>query len=273
MTDTPEKTCQDIAQRLRAGGAIDGAYREHAQDCEVCSTLLDRELASALGAFRPAASGETAASFTALTADLESTAGWRTRLMEWSRPARAALMGSAALVICLAVAATTLREDFAAYPAVRMGAVLATFGVVMLGAIHESLRPLYRPSRSLAQTWGTIVSVLGLGVVVAALPIAHTSVPAALEGLGASLIPRAARCLAFGAAVGAPLLLLGGLVDRVRPPRWSTTLLAAGAAGLLGNAALQLHCPIVHQEHLLLGHATVTAVLLAVNVVLYRWLA
>jgi hypothetical protein len=269
MSDRHEITCQDVARRVRDGEELDEALADHAASCDVCRTVSDEALASALNSTSQI-SGATSLKFDELATHIDEQSGWFEGILELSRSARFAILGTAALAVCVIVGLVTLRADWAAYPTGRMVGVLAVFGAGAFASLYESLRPLYVPARSETTVWGAVAALLAVSVAVAALPIAHTSMPVALEGLGAALVPRAVECLLFGAAVGAPILALAALIDRVRPPRKSTALLAAAAAGLVGNAALQLHCPIVHQEHLLLGHATVTVVLIAANLAAYR---
>jgi hypothetical protein len=60
------------------------------------------------------------------------------------------------------------------------------------------------------------------------------------------------------------MLALFWALDRGRHGAWPGALTAAGAAGLTGILALELHCPLTHPTHLVVGHATVGSVLLLV---------
>ena len=64
----------------------------------------------------------------------------------------------------------------------------------------------------------------------------------------------------FGLLCAAPLVIIVRALDRA--PLLGVTTLAL--AGLVGNIALQLHCPIVSRSHLLAGHFTVPLFLILV---------
>jgi len=171
-----------------------------------------------------------------------------------SRPARVLLL----LGFAVAVAALTWlvagRADLATYPRTRMIATLAWFAAAAGAAAWLALRPIYlpRPARS------TTALVLGFAVlgplVTAVLPAAPT---AAAIIAAENLWSWAYGCFACGVTAGLAALLFARAVDRGGSLATGQLALAAAAAGLVGNAALQLHCPINQPLHLLLGHATV----------------
>jgi hypothetical protein len=61
--------------------------------------------------------------------------------------------------------------------------------------------------------------------------------------------------------LGLPVLLVAFAVRRAEVDGAALGALAGVAAGLTGNLALQVHCPITHTAHLLIGHATLIIVL------------
>jgi hypothetical protein len=176
--------------------------------------------------------------------------------------------------LCVALAALLLaivgvlapRPDLTAYPPGRMLTVFAGLGALLLVSVRLSLRPLHRPPPPAP----AVLSVLALSVAAAAgfslLPAAHVLLPHTSPAPELGLWQHVRPCLAFGFALGLPLFAALRFFDRgVRLGAWP----AAAALGLLGNLALQLHCPITEPSHLLLGHATVG---LLAAVLLLPWL-
>ena len=265
--------CRQFRKQLGEGkDHEEGEAAEHVAECAACRELVSGEvpLSDILGDVSHQA--ETAPpSFDSLKAEIDDEPNWRSGLLELSRGVRFGLLAVVALVVCLLVWLFSRRPYWEAYPALRMWAILGGFSAMSLAAIFASMRPLYRPSFSDRTAWLMAVALVAVGVVVAGLPPAEMTQPEALAGMGAELVPRALQCLAYGTVAGMPVVVVARLLDRARLPRLSSSLMVGAGAGIVGNAALQIHCPIVHQEHLLLGHATVTLAAVGINLALYRW--
>jgi hypothetical protein len=196
----------------------------------------------------------------AVRADLERERGAVAWLRSRSTPVRVALaVGFGVLVGALTVLLAA-RHDLHAMPPARLALSVAWFGIASGTCAWLALRPLFLapPSR-------------GLVAAVAAFAFAGPVVTALLPELPTTAYHHAYRaglagmaCFSIGAAVSALALLFARALDRGGSRAGGQLVLAAAAAGLVGNLALVLHCPLNHPGHLLLGHATVPlAVLLA----------
>jgi hypothetical protein len=96
-----------------------------------------------------------------------------------------------------------------------------------------------------------------LPLILALRPRAHVDHPASLAGVGDDFLHRAAACCLYGTLLAIPWLVLCWALDRSEHRSAPNALLAAGAAGVAANLALELHCPITARSHLALGHAGV----------------
>ncbi len=177
------------------------------------------------------------------------------------------------LVVLLSVAVTvasvvfTPRVDLAVYPSWRMLGSLALLGMVTAAAAWRLLRPLYAPPSPLWVSRGLVVAGVLLPVALALIPMQHVGV-AADEGSRFAL--GCGKCLAFGGAMGFPVLLLALLSRRSRIDGAAVTALAGVAAGIAGNLTLQVHCPITEPVHLLIGHALLVVLLAGAAVIWER---
>ncbi len=187
---------------------------------------------------------------------LDTEGGLRARTRSWPGPARTALLVLGAFGVVGLVALVRPRMDLDHYP---MGRMLL-FAVLTGGLTAFVLPLLSRPTHAPPPRTGPWPLALALAV-----PVALAVLPAA-HGVGHSahsFLASAAFCFAFGTAAGLPALLLAWLVERQDPQPLARALLAAAAAGLVGNMALQVHCPITTPLHLLVSHAVIGAVLVA----------
>jgi hypothetical protein len=257
--------CNDVKTQLSRGEAPAG---DHMDRCPACQELTASGgvLGRALAAIPAAASDlDLGAGFLNLTQSLQADRGLRPWLA--SRPTweRRLVLVSALAAILLVSFGFLVRPDLSIYPAGRMTLVLVGLASVGVAGAWTTLRPLQRPPGS-RNVW-TLLLVAGLlwPVVVGLLPAAHQAHAASVQGTGAMLAQKAAACFVFGLVFALPVLVLAWLFNRSpRHYRLSTqALLAAVVAGLGGNLALQAHCPITGQEHLLVGHATVAPALVA----------
>jgi hypothetical protein len=158
------------------------------------------------------------------------------------------------------VAATRLRSDWDVYPRQRLVVSGLVFGVGLAISLLLLLRSLGRPRARAGVQAAMVAFGLSIPLVLALLPGPHAAHPAS-AGHGADLWPRALACFAYGTGLALPFL--GTLWAVARSDRVASfgLSLAAAAAGLVANAALLVHCPIVHLDHLLLGHASIGVVL------------
>ncbi len=167
------------------------------------------------------------------------------------------LAGAWVLLLCGVVLAATPRPDLMLYPRGRLVLELGVLLAALVLALHGALRPLTLPAWSAGRR---VVPLVAGGVSLAiwcGLPMAHADHPASLVGVGEDFVPRAVACLLFG--LGFAALAGGGLaaLSRARGRQWLPGALGVWAAALMGLAALYLHCPITHPQHLWAGHATV----------------
>lgn len=258
--------CDEITDLIRAGKQLDAEAQAHVQGCELCTALIG-EGASVAEVLRQASSGlesdlETMAA--ALRQDLErEESTWFGKLRSLATPQRLTLVLMVMLALIVYVWLGPRRADIAEYPARRMLLVLTTLGIVGLGGLSlalESLSERPRPTPRLAY----FLFGLALPTALAALPAAHVAHPASTQGLGADLMPRALACLLWGTAIALPVILLLRGLDRFEGGHSGRSALIAVVGGLFGNIALQLHCPLTGPAHLLLGHATVSGLVLIV---------
>lgn len=248
--------CRSVHDSLERGQPLSAEAQEHLLECPACRALAadGGELARLLGAApAPAPAFDVDAMLRGMEGTLESPP--RHRLRELPTRTRVAAAAALVLAVLLAMAVAFPRPDLAIYPTLRLLAELTLQTGAALAAAWIVLRPLHLPALSDARRVGAVAVALLAPVALAALPAAHGDHAASLAGAGDDFARRALACFAYGAAWTAPLLLLLRLSDRM--PGRASTLAAAGAAGLVASAALLLHCPITHPEHLLAGHATV----------------
>lgn len=197
-----------------------------------------------------------------------SDASLRGRAQALASGVRLGLVAAAALAVLAGVAALALRPDSHAYPSLRMLVTLLLLGGVGVPVARAALRPWHRPQPTSRTTLWWLGLPFALALLLAALPAAHVWLPHTAPPAGRALWQHASACLALGFACGAPVFLLAWFVGRDTP---RSALVATALVGLVGNLALQLHCPITEQAHLLAGHAMVGVAALSLLVI--PWLA
>lgn len=261
-------SCDQVKQCVLEGAELSPALRQHAETCEVCSELLlfmealphgDEPQSEPTERF--ADEGEPSElELSAAQQQIKELIAHEQRGLArfksiptlWARLITIFL----AFAVLAIVVVTKGRPDLQVYPEGRMTGALIALAVGFLITLRLSFRPLFLPYRPASQV---VALTLGFALpfVLGALPMAHAAYPASLGGVGAALVPRAAVCLVWGVIVALPLM---ALVLVLRRWGWQSRAHAFALAillGLFGNWALQLHCPITHPEHLLLGHAPV----------------
>jgi hypothetical protein len=157
------------------------------------------------------------------------------------------------------------RSGFGPVPVHYVVLVLTVLATLLAVLIRWSVRPLQAspPERR------GFVAAFAAGLAVPVLFAVITPPGAAFARNPVVGEPAAAiGCFVIGAFSGALLVFGLRLLDRGASS--STGLTAAVAGGLLGNAALELHCPVTAPMHLLTGHASVGFALLLVMALLGR---
>lgn len=249
--------CSGIQDILRSGGRPDTPEAQaHRETCGACRVLVseDARLVGALDSL-DLPTGNLDSMLADLTGRLERERGLLAWLRSRSTQVRVGLVGALGAVMALLALALTPRADLAVYPISRMALVVVGLTALATWTITHGLRPLHRPPRTTG--WAILALALMVPMALALLPVAHAAHPASLEGAGDDFLRRAMACFLFGAITGLPVLVLARFVDRRAHTNRVSGLLAAALAGLVGNLALQFHCPITHLPHLLVGHAAV----------------
>lgn len=187
-----------------------------------------------------------------------------------STPLRFAIIGLCVALISTGVFMLTQRADLSVYPLLRFLTECGSLVLLALLILAAVLRPVHKAP--LAGYW--IILMAGAALLLPSLgsllPVAHQAHPASLEGAGADLMPRALACYIWGTIVSLPILALIAGLDRDDQQSTRKLVFVALGAGLFGLFCLQMHCPITHQPHLFLGHATVVYGLVALYI-LFRF--
>jgi hypothetical protein len=160
----------------------------------------------------------------------------------WVRRSTAAL---AAGLIVFFGGVRALRPDIEDCSPLHLALGLGALVFLLALSAYEALRPLHRPALPPWKSGALIALTLASTFVLALIPPHHGPVD------GAPLLAHVTPCLFTGLLLGLPVYLLLRLLDR---GSGAGALLAACAAGLAGDLALQLRCPRTDLEHLMLGH-------------------
>jgi len=179
----------------------------------------------------------------------------RARLAELPTPYRVGLaVGLSGLVTAAAIKPLTASSE----PTHLV--MCAVYAGTALWLMLAALRPFQRPLISAGRAWlrmaVAVAAVVGLSVLPSLLKAEVITAPAAA----------ALACLSVGTAFGLPVFVILRLLDRgQRLGPW----LSALAAGVVGNLALQVHCPADDAPHRLLGHALILGVLMLLAAVAF----
>jgi hypothetical protein len=241
----PELDCVDVREALVSGRPLSAAEAEHAAACPVCSQAL------------PQAGAGEAALFAAVEAAVQEERG----LAAWLRnlPTMVRIFVGFDVAIALVTMMTLARPRWAygPVPMERVTFAVSVLALLYVFVLRQALRPLQAPPAN--RRLVTAVFAAGLAV-----PLLFALFPPAGPGDSALAAMRTAvSCFWFGAAPGALLVVALRLLDRGAHAVGDVALLAAVGGGLVGNAALELHCPSTAPLHLVLGHATVGVALVA----------
>lgn len=233
--------CHDVHERVRNGDDL-APCQAHLDECPACQELAGGVGSGLAGA--SALSGAPALDFGALEAALGEEQGPLGRLRSLPTPARRGLtlLLAAALGGGLWVAA----KEVVMGPAALAAGVL---GVLCLVGLWNALRPLHEPP----MPRGRWLGLIGLAL---ALPLALACLPPSAQGGGEA---PALKCFAVGSILGLPVLLLALALDRApgAVAIGSGALLAAAAAGGVGNVCLEGLCATGGLGHRVGGHATI----------------
>jgi hypothetical protein len=246
-----------VREALFAGRPLSAAEAEHAATCPICSASLP---------------GGDAAPSRELLAEVESAVRRDTGFVAGLRslPTTARLFAAIASAALLAagMASTRPRWLFGPMPIDRIVLVLCVLFVLVAILLRLSLRPLQVAAPSARAVRGSLLAALLVPVYFALTPPNPEAAALDAPGMAAAL-----GCFLFGAIPGVLLVVALRALDRNAHRGIDVALLAAACGGLAGNAALELHCPSVAPLHLLLGHASVGAALVAVYFVSKRLVA
>jgi hypothetical protein len=196
-----------------------------------------------------------------LQAALEQEKGLGARLRALPTPRR--VLFALGLVAFLGAVELALlaRADLHLVPLSVLVTLVVVLSALILAGVRLVLRPLQEPSLGLKERALLALFMLAAPV---ALSFAQpdTGHSAGFHGQGVDLFIKAAACTAHGMVLAAVMIVGLFLLDR-RLLRASWAPVLAGAlSGVVATLGLQLHCPIPHSAHWLLGHATVGFVVL-----------
>ena len=168
--------------------------------------------------------------------------------------------------ICMMTAIAMPPTDWSSVqePRVLLGMLALT--VLFGAAVIVATRPLQLPE---LPRW-KVVTLATLSVAatfVLAVTVAGEPMPGHEHG---SVWAHASPCMYMGLLAGIPVYGIARLLDR---GAFLAPLLAAAAAGLAGNVALQIHCPMADPWHNLAGHASVALLFVGGMLLLERVLA
>lgn len=241
--------CADVAEAVSRGEPLSAEAQAHVSHCRVCQASRD--------AARPA-SGD--ALFARVEAAIGEERGLLARLR--SLPTGLRVLGAVAWAVIIVLASTlaTPRSAYGPVPAQYLVLAVTVLAILTALAVRLDLRPLQVVPSGHASVLGMIAVGLAVPVALAVLPAPGPQVTS-LPGVGDT--PAIVGCFLIGCGAGTLLILGLRALDRGAHRSPTNVLLAAAAGGLLGNAALELHCPITTTVHLLLGHATVGIALAA----------
>ena len=245
--------CSDIRGLVQRGESPSGAEVDaHVADCAACEALISAtEVTAALGAEAPSNAGidslrQSVAE--AVRGDRGPAAWLRSRATGTRRLLGVLLV----LLVAAAGAMMGIRPDFDTHSGLNTSTGIV-LGVLAALALFYAIRPMSAPPSSQRVTVGILVAALVLPVLVAVTPMISDWVM-----VGGSELPQnSGTCLGIGTLFGLPALLFMWALDRGAHAALFRALLAAGAAGLLANLALHVHCHLTHPTHLLAGHASI----------------
>lgn len=141
------------------------------------------------------------------------------------------------------------RRDLSEYPLPLLALYVGCLGVLLLLALAAVLRPAHKPHLPPWQSKALTGVAIAATTVLALVPNLHAH--AEVRPFGLMTI---APCALFGLGVGLPIYGLLRLLDRGNP---FGRVVAAAAAGLMANIALELKCPYGGAAHLVVGHVMV----------------
>jgi hypothetical protein len=259
--------CGDFIAALKRGEPSSSPeLAAHTASCEVCRDLAGSpSLGNRLAALDPPA---LPVSFDAIAAAISRERG----PVAWlrSRPAATrfvlAVLVAATTAIAVLAAGHGPRRDLSLYPLPRLVLALGLLGGVSLGSIWLVFRPLQLAPLTRASVF-VLIAGFAVRLALALLPRTHPADPDALAVHG----PNALECFTSGAVMGLPLVAFALAASRM--PTLTTRLLAASAAGLLGNLVLELGCPSTDPTHLLEGHAPIVPALVSLAYVISKGVA
>ncbi|MFO0692272.1 MAG: hypothetical protein U0230_01830 [Polyangiales bacterium] len=183
----------------------------------------------------------------------------RMRLRAAPTSVRRAIAIASFVAIAIFTYATAGRTDLALYPLGRFVAECLAYATLLGTSLALALRPQHVPSLPRPVVSLFTAATLLATVALAVAPPPHHLPLFLVEGFHASWTD-GLPCLYIGLLLGLPVYFLARVLDRGTP---LSSVLAAASAGLMGNLALELHCPSVDARHRLVGHASVGFVFLA----------
>lgn len=187
--------------------------------------------------------------FERIASEVQRDRGLRARLRSLPTGWRVAI----ALGAVLSLGAVYAVIDGPGAPLMKLGALAA----IAVLTVVVALRPIQQPALPRWSVVAAIVISLGIPIALEALGPLLVDTPPAPGGLLGLFVesPPPWRCFGLGVALALPVVIVVAFLDR--GARASSTVLAAAAAGLAGNIALDAHCRSADPLHLVLGHALV----------------
>jgi len=251
--------CQAIRDALAKGEALSDSQARHAEGCETCSDLLgaDAELARGVVGVPAPAAEDLGPLLAAVERRIDQERGPVAWLRSRPTPLRHVLGALLPLAIVAWILIAKRRPDLAVYPAPRLLLTVLVYAGLLGAVVRSTLAPLQERALAARTRWLLVAAALLVPFLVAALPQAHAAHAASLAGAGDDFARRALACFGFGEALALAVLVAWAALARDAHHGVKTAALAAVGAGLAGILALELHCPITHPLHLLVGHATV----------------
>lgn len=252
--------CDAVRDALQRGEPLTAELAAHVVECEVCGQLVP---ASAVLGEDPIPAAATLALFDRVEKDIAAEHGPVAWLRSRSTATRSAIAAGTIGALALAVLLFSARKDLHVYPTFLLWLITGTYVLLATALVPGALRGLHQPVLSQRSLLTSVALAVVVPFVVSAMPQAHTAHEASLLGMGDDFGKRLLSCFLYGLAVAAPALLMLRGLDRSGHSLLQQALLAASAAGVAGVLGQHLHCPITHPLHIVLGHGTLVAALVA----------